>query len=462
VSRWPLRVRLTLAFALVMSVVLTVTGLFVFSIFRGDLNGSIDRSLTARSGEVTDLVRHVDDGLLVALRKVSGGSDRDFAQIVAPDGSIVAATPQVAHERLLAGPVLSRAARKTLVFQHPEVPRLDGTLRLRTAPVNTARGRMIVAVGTALGERDDSLRTLGWLLAAGGFVALLLASLAGYGVASGALRPVEAMRRRAAEIAPGSGPGGRLPVPGSGDEVARLGTTLNEMLARLEAAFERERTFAADASHELRMPLGILKTELELALRRGRSPEELRAAIASAAEETDRLVQLAEDLLVIARLDDGKVPLRTADLDAADLLEHVAARFGVDAESTGPIPLRGDSVRLEQALGNIADNARRHGGGAVRLSALRRDHAVELHVVDDGPGFDPEFIEHAFERFARADGARSRGGSGLGLAIVAAIATSHGGVARAANRPGGGADVWIELPTVGAAPRDPAAPALVA
>jgi signal transduction histidine kinase len=321
---------------------------------------------------------------------------------------------------------------------------------------------MIVAVGTALGERDDSLRTLGWLLGAGGFVALLLASLAGYGVASGALRPVEAMRRRAAEIAPGSVAGDRLPVPASGDEVARLGTTLNEMLDRLEAAFERERTFAADASHELRMPLGILKTELELALKSGRTPEELRAAIASAAEETDRLVQLAEDLLVIARLDDGKLALRTADLDAGDLLEHVAARFGVEAESTGPIALRGDGVRLEQALGNIADNALRHGGGAVRLSAVSRDHTVELHVIDEGPGFGPEFIEHAFERFARADGARSRGGSGLGLAIVAAIAASHGGVARAANRPGGGADVWIELPTVGAAPRDPAAPALVA
>jgi signal transduction histidine kinase len=350
----------------------------------------------------------------------------------------------------------------TLVFEQPEVAGLDGRLRLRTAPVDTARGRLIVAVGTALGERDDSLRTLGWLLGAGGFVALLLASLAGYGVASGALRPVEAMRRRAAEIAPGSGGGDRLPVPASGDEVARLGTTLNEMLGRLESAFERERTFAADASHELRMPLGILKTELELALKSGRTPEELRAAIGSAAEETDRLVQLAEDLLVIARLDDGKLALRTVDLDAADLLEHVAARFSVEADSAGPIPLRGDGVRLEQALGNMADNALRHGGGAVRLSAVSRDHVVELHVIDEGPGFDREFIAHAFERFARADGARSRGGSGLGLAIVAAIAASHGGVARAANRPGGGADVWIELPAVGAAPSDPAAPALVA
>jgi signal transduction histidine kinase len=205
----------------------------------------------------------------------------------------------------------------------------------------------------------------------------------------------------------------------------------------------------------MRTPLAILRTELELALRGPRDVEQLEAAIRSAAEETDRLSALAEDLLVIARLDQGRLELRAGELDAHDLLSAVAARFEARGREAGRalraggearIPLRGDALRLEQAVGNLVDNALRHGAGDVELRAVARDGLIELHVTDDGPGFAPEFIPHAFERFARADGARSRGGTGLGLAIAEAIAASHGGTAGAANRAGGGADVWIELP----------------
>jgi heavy metal sensor kinase len=451
VTRLSLRLRLTLAFALVMAVVLAATGLVVYRIFRGDLDGTIDRSLGSRSDEVTALVRQAGPRLEESLRRVSGGEE-DFAQVLSPDGAPLAATPQVRGERLLTGEPLSRASRRSVVVEHPPIGRLDGSLRLRAVPVDTARGGAIVVVGTSLGERDDSLRTLAALLAGGGAVALLLAALAGYGVATGALRPVEAMRRRAAAISPDEVEQ-RLPVPSSRDEVARLGATLNEMLARLEAAFVRERRFTADASHELRSPLGILKVELELALRRGRSSDELRAALESAAEETDRLVKLAEDLLVIARLDQGELSIRREEIDVSELLSAVAARFEARASAAGcplllqaddGIRLQGDAVRLEQALGNMVDNALRHATTEVRLGAVMNAAWVELHVIDDGPGFPPGFIEHAFERFARADG-RSRGGTGLGLAIVAAIAASHGGSAHASNRPGRGADVWVEL-----------------
>jgi signal transduction histidine kinase len=303
-------------------------------------------------------------------------------------------------------------------------------------------GSDVVVAGTSLGERDDSLRTLALLLAGGMAVALLLACLAGYGVATGALRPVEAMRRRAAAIS-GASAGERLPVPGSGDELARLGETLNAMLDRLEAALARERTFVADASHELRTPLAVLKAEVDLALRRGRSADELRAALESVSEETDRLVRLAEDLLVIARADQGRLPLRPEQLSLRELLDTVASRFGVQAEVAGSLTLRGDRMRLEQALGNLVDNAIRYGRGEVRLSAVERDAHMELHVTDEGGGLAPEFVPHAFERFTRAEGTRSRGGAGLGLAIVSAIAEAHGGSAHAA-----GADVWIQLPRV--------------
>jgi signal transduction histidine kinase len=230
--------------------------------------------------------------------------------------------------------------------------------------------------------------------------------------------------------------------------------TLNEMLARLESAFERERRFVADASHELRTPLALLRTELEVALRRPRPREELTAALRSAAEETERLVRLAEDLLLIARADEGALPIRPEVTPAVELLERVRGRFAARAAALGReldvTPSNGlvvdaDPARVEQALGNLVDNALQHGAGAVTLFARRIDDSVELHVTDEGGGFPPEFVERAFDRFSRADDARSERGSGLGLSIVTLIASAHGGRAHAANRPGGGADVWLEL-----------------
>jgi two-component system OmpR family sensor kinase len=227
------------------------------------------------------------------------------------------------------------------------------------------------------------------------------------------------------------------------------------MLDRLDAAFARERAFVADASHELRTPLAILRTELELALRGDREREDLEAAIQSAAEETDRLSALAEDLLVIARADQGQLPIRRQSLYADDLLETLARRFAARttaeqrrllADPAPGVQFDGDPVRLEQALANMIENALRYGRGPIRLSAEPSDGTVALHVRDEGPGFPPEFLPSAFERFSRADEARSRGGTGLGLAITAAIATAHGGRAGAANAAGGGADVWLELP----------------
>ena len=451
-SQLPLRVRLTLAFAVVMAVVLGVTGLLVYTRFASDLDGTIAGSLSSRSDAVFSLVRsssvHLDDALARA------GGDDEVAQVLDARGAVLGATPLARARPLVAGDALRRARRSAVTTDLDRYPGFDGPLRLLARPVVHAGAPVVVIVGTGLDDRHDALRSLLALLLAGGTAALVLASIAGYAVAAAALRPVEAMRRRAAAIAPAT-TGQRLPVPPARDEIGRLGETLNDMLARLEAAFVRERTFVSDASHELRTPLSILKAELELAVREGRSPEELRAALESAAEETERLVRLTEDLLVIARLDEGTLPLRPADLEVAELLSAVAARFERPARAAGrslrvadgeAIVVRGDRERLEQALGDLVDNALRHGAGDVVLAARAGAGVAELHVTDAGPGLAPGFIERAFERFARADGARSRGGAGLGLAIVEAIATSHGGGARAANLPGGGADVWIELP----------------
>jgi two-component system OmpR family sensor kinase len=414
-SRLPIRVRLSLAFAAAMAIVLAALGAFLYFQLRHSLDEQIEASLRAQADAAAA-------GAVVQ-------REESLAQVLDADGEVV---------RGFDPPLAEPAAREHFVDRN--VAGLDDNpYRLLVVPGE--RGQTVV-VGASLEDRDDAL---GGLLAAflvGGPIALALSTLLGYLLAGALLRPVEDMRRRAAEISTEEA-GQKLPLPHARDEIFRLGSTLNEMLGRLEAGIARERRFVADASHELRTPLALLSAELELAQRRPRSPEELRAALDSAAEEVDRLTRLAEDLLVLARADEGELPLRREKIQVKDLLETVAGRFSqsVEVGVRDGDSIVGDRLRLEQALGNLVDNARRHGAGTIRLEAERRDDWIELRVTDEGPGFPPELLPYAFDRFTRGDEARERGGTGLGLAIVAAVAKAHGGRAHAA-----GSTVTIELP----------------
>jgi two-component system, OmpR family, sensor kinase len=443
------RIRLTLAFTAGMAVVLVAVGLFVYSRVGSDLAAALDSSLRSRADDLAALagrgrLSSSDPDRLVA-------SDESLAQLIGPGGGVVYSSAGLSTSRILSKAELARATRGPLFVNRDSVAGFDEQMRLLARPTDSG----VIVVGTTREDREEALSSLRTVLLTGGPIALLLAALAGYWLASAALRPVGAMRSEAAEISR-LGSGRRLPVPPAGDELAQLGGTLNEMLDRLEKSAERERGFVASASHELRTPLALLKAELDLALRKGRTAEELREAVASAAGESDRLVQLAEDLLVLARADEGRLPVRPEPLDTAELLESTARRFQSRAAEAGRelrvltsdgFALYADRLRAEQALGNLVDNALRHGDGPVELAAEPSEDMVRLHVLDRGPGFDLALDGHAFERFTRGDRARSRGGTGLGLAIVDAVARSHGGRTAAGGRAdGAGADVWIELP----------------
>jgi signal transduction histidine kinase len=446
VSSLTIRVRLTLPFAVAMAAVLAATGVFIYLRVGGQLLTSVDAALDA---QVQEAAARAEARRPLLDRDVNEGPT--IAQVVFANGTTAESSPPGLDPLIEPSDVGAEPRRTHHITT--DVEGVRGDWRLIEKPISVGNQKAMVVIGRSLAARDETLHRLGreFLFAAPG--ALILAILAGYLLAAAALRPVEAMRRRATAIG-ASTPGQRLPVPRARDEIASLAVTLNEMLARLEASFEHERRFVADASHELRTPLALLRAELELALRRPRSHAELQAAVRSAAEETERLSKLAEDLLLIARADEGQLRIRVETLAARDVLTQVRARYDRRAASAGrqiavdagaDVVVDADPARLEQALGNLVENALLHGDGTVTLAAERRNGHVELHVRDEGAGFPAGFSGRAFDRFSRADDSRSSHGSGLGLAIVAAIAAAHGGEAHADTGLDGGADVWLKL-----------------
>jgi signal transduction histidine kinase len=440
---------LTAAFALAMVIVLAATAVFVYLRLRDDLNESVDAGLEARANAVAALVRQPGARLSEADAGTTGEAEERLAQVLSPRGRVLEATGG-AREPALRPAEATRATREVVRIER-DIEGIEATARVLARPVSVRGGRRVVAVGQSLDDRDETLSGLVASFAVGGPIAVVLASIVGYLLATAGLAPVEAMRRRAREVS--LAPQGELlPLPAARDEVRRLGETLNEMLERLRRSYERERRFVADASHELRTPVAVVKTELEGALRSGDYGPEVRQALVAAVEECDHLAQLAEDLLVIARAGEGKLPVRRERLRARSVLEAVRERFAdrarhrgrqirIDAEDE--LRLSADPLRVGQALGNLVDNALRHGDGEIVLGARTAEGGAELEVSDGGPGFEPGIEGRAFERFTRGDLARTRGGTGLGLAIVRAVAEAHGGHAAIVEASGATVRIWL-------------------
>jgi signal transduction histidine kinase len=317
-------------------------------------------------------------------------------------------------------------------------------------------------VGQTLSDRDEALTRQLRLFAVALPVALLITTAAGWMLAGAALRPVESMRRRATELSE-QDRGARLPVPGTGDELARLAVTLNDLLDRLNRAMEREHRFVDDASHELRTPLAVLKAELDLALARPRPADQLRRALHAAATHTDELARLAEDLLVLARMRGGGLPLHRVPTDlpamldrAVDPLRHTAAAERTIRIEAPDVRVFLDPLRTRQAVLNLVDNALRHGRGTVTVIATATPTALTVDVHDQGDGFPSDLLDTAFEPFVRGStNLPGPKGAGLGLTIVQAVAAAHGGTARVGRAAGGGACVRLDLPLASSPAPDP-------
>jgi len=462
---WSIRARLTLWYTGIVTMTLLLLGGAAYGLLVYSLGHELDVSLQGVAQALSQEFRGGTAGFVPSeidelFRRFFGFSPWDrYFDFLDPSGRPDPRRPFTHSGRLpLSTEALRNAARGLATFETVEGLG-QYPVRVLTMPVMEAgRPVRLVQVGMSLGSiyltRTRFLLVMAVVLPVG----LLLAAGGGWLLARRALRPVERMREAAHRIS-AEHLAERLEETRAGDELDRLAKTLNEMLGRLDEAFNQVRRFSADASHELQTPLTILRGELEVALRAPRSLEEYRRVLQSALEEIDRIASLTDGLLLLARADAGVLRMDRQPLDLADLVADVYGKVKVLAESRSvdlalgpvePVSIRGDYDRLSRLLLNLADNGIKYTdpGGRVTLSLEGDGEWAALRVSDTGIGLSPGERERIFQPFYRTAEAHSRGegGHGLGLAIARSIAEAHGGRIQVESAPGGGSTFTVLLP----------------
>ena len=440
-----LRARLV-AFACIGALVIVVAtgGLLAFTLDHA-LDRAVNEGLRAR---VDDIEGVLQQGSLQL------SQEEAFAQIVDGTGQVLASSSTIdANRRLLSVAELARA-RDHEIHVDRDVPGLASPGRLLARPEVFENEKIVVIVGASLGTEQLAHRRIVAALLIGVPLLVLLLGVGVWMLTGAALHPAERMAAEADAISM-SEPGRRLPEPVGDHELANLGRTLNAMLARIEAAFRRERAFVDDASHELRTPIAILRGELELTAEDADDPDAVRAGTQSALEEVDRLAHLTDDLLTLSRADAGALAPRLVATDLGEAATAALGRIPPSAEGVS-VGVEGESVTalidpdlFERMLVNLLTNAQRYARSRIVVDIRRRsDGSPTATVADDGPGLPEPLLPRAFDRFTRGAPARERGagGAGLGLAIVAALAATQGATVAVGNGPPlGGAAIRITL-----------------
>ncbi len=449
------RARLVVVYILV-AATLATAGFTAFvylldNALRQSVNSDLTASATAVAADVTSgrvgrSTRTADiDGQPITLGTITAVYD--------PSGTLVDAEPI----RLPVDPssVATRPGYVSVRYGGKPFRFLRRTVRARG-------GRWTIIVGQSLATSNDAKGDAKHALDVIVPIAILLSGVGAWLLSGAALRPVDRMRADAQRLSETGAPGA-IGTPGTSDSLDRLATTFNALLSRLHSSLDRQRNLVADAGHELRTPLAVLQTELEVADRPGRSREDLVESVRHARAETARLAALSEDLLLLAQAD-GPTGIIHAELtEPLDVVagsvaalgdEAAAARVALEVHAAAtPTVAELDPVALRRVLDNLLANALRHtpAGGSIDVRLEHHGDVVIITVDDTGPGFPVEFLPHAFERFARGERSRSRShagyGSGLGLSIVETLVAAHGGTVTAANRASGGARLTVRLPS---------------
>lgn len=480
-TRLNLRMRIALLLGGLLLFILTGFGLFLYFRLSAELHQALDARLQTSVERWLTLVEQVGGRVYFDRADFSlplTGEPEDVVRLVSPAGQLLDAH---GDDQIPLLPTMLQSGYLTFDYRHTETGEdatgeteatgevageieakgiLDETDSLRLLSVPVTVGDAVIAylqVAYDLEEVNLALSKLRLLLLTTAPMLALLAALAGYWLAGQALAPIEAIRAQAAAI-DARGLNRRLEMKLPDDEVGRLAHTFNAMLARLDASFLRQQRFAADASHELRTPLAILRGEVEVTLAQPRPPAEYVATLRSIGGETERMVRLVNELLLLARSDSADLALEWESLDLAELLailveqmqnEAATAQVALTAELPMALPVWGDRDRLLQLFINLIENGLIHAPGS-RLVIHGRSvgQTVTIAVTDTGPGIPAHHLPFLFERFYRVDPGRSRarGGSGLGLAIAQEIVHAHQGAIRIESEIGRGTTVIVTLP----------------
>ena len=472
-TRLPIRWRLTVWFTALLGLVLLLFGGALFGGLRLRLYQDFDDQLRNQAAVMVATVRFQAGQPDLTAIASDAALDEYYIRLVAADGRPLSELGGEPGGLALDPALVTAALAGATGFSSLRVAG-DEVLRVITVPVRRGGGGAIVGVlqvGLSRDDLDEALTEFLTILAVTGPLALIVAAVAGSILAGRALAPVAAITTLAARIG-GDDLHARLGLDLPDDELGHLARTFDQMLARIEDAFVRQRRFTGDAAHELRTPLSLMRTELDLALARPRTVEEYQAALSDLDLDLERLTSLVTSLLALARSDTGQLVVEFAPFDLADTVSLVLDQFAGAAAAAGvtlrdeshPAPLIGDSSQLIQVLVNLVDNALAHtaNGGGIVAGCASAGELVRLWVTDTGVGIAPEHQARVFDRFYRVDAGRTRteGGAGLGLAICQAIVEAHGGTIALASEPGRGTTVDVRLPAhverpplLGAVPR---------
>jgi heavy metal sensor kinase len=463
-----LRGRLTLWYTGLLTAMFAVLGATSLILLDRGLRKNVDESLTSVANAIAESIRRpsffgpdIEDSLQSMLGPELA---ERFFQLLdpfgRPDPRLV---PRTRSKLPLSAAALRNAERGQPTFETLRVrPESEKSFRLLTLPV-VRNGATVNIVQVAMSLENVEATRIRFLLILLVLapVALTASALGGWFLARRALTPVDAMVEAARRIE-AEDLTKRIPAPSGEDELARLAAVLNDMLARLEHSFVAARRFSADAAHEFRTPLTILKGEIEVALRSSEAPVEIRRTLMSCLEEVDRLNSLVEDLLLMARMEGnalstGPRPVNLAEVleDVAPALSELAARAGnvCTVGSTPPLWIEGYDSLLFRLVFNLAENAIKYtpSGGRIEVTLEQQDHSAVLQVKDNGPGIAPDAQEHIFDRFYQGDPAREGSGTGLGLALVRAIVELHHGQIHLSSDVGKGSCFRVTLPLAPAA-----------
>lgn len=461
----PIRVRLTLWYVLLLTIVLTLFSGVLYVALSIILYDNLDDILRSSAALLISALEVDAQGHMIAgpgqLAVWNDSQEGEhFWRVLGPSGQVVEQSSVYEIGRPPLDPAIMEAALEGQeAVQTIRVE--EDPIRIYTAPVYQ-EGQVIgiVQLGISVDDISETLTTFRWIMILTLPATLVIASLGGLFLASRTLHPVDQITRTAQSIS-AHDLGQRLNLDLPDDELGRLGRTFDDMIARLDGAFRRQRRFTADASHELRTPLTIIKGDLSLALSRPRETSYYHQVLAEIDEEVDHMSHLVERLLALARADAEGITLhrQTVDLGAllADLIEQIrplaeAKGLELTTQIATNLTTNVDPDIVTQVVLNLLENAIKYtSSGEVRLSAHRArptNGEIQITVADSGPGIPAEHLPHIFDRFYRVDRARSRqiGGAGLGLAIARELARAHGGDVTVHSTPGEGSTFTVHLP----------------